>query len=40
MRETEFKDSCGDIKIALLNNVTKLKENKWYILTDVELKQY
>lgn len=40
VRETEFKDSCSDIKIALLNNVTKLKENKWYILTDVELKQY
>lgn len=30
-REAVFKYSYGDIKRALWNNLTKLKENKWYI---------
>ena len=30
-REAVFKYSYGDIKRALWNNLTKLKENKWCI---------
>ena len=40
VRDAILKDNSGDIKLSLWNSLCDLQENKSYIFTDMEIKQY